>query len=255
MDRLTLALATLAVMNVGLAAWERGQVIPSIDELRARSVELEKALPARERAAAWVERMRPVVAEGVQDDAAVLLSRLRTLGTASRFEIAEAANRGGEPANVVLTGQGPYHAVCSLLEELDRNAAVKLDRLGVTRSDDASVEARFEFSVRSGPWVGVPTQALCEPATAPPSLQMGGGDPFDVRPRPVAQPRQQPHLRFVGYYEGKGGATAIVEDGMRVVLAGIGDRLPGGQRLINATANQIEVQDERGGRWTYRMER
>ncbi|MBA4363205.1 MAG: hypothetical protein C0411_21115 [Pseudomonas sp.] len=247
----------LVVANTGLLFMARSEPSPDLVGLQLKIATLEKNLPARESAVSWAEKARPALEAFPQEDPAALLTRLRDLSTSWHFDVIEAASRGGDPANVLLAGQGPYQSITALISEIERCDAARLDRLSLTRQDNEAITAAFELSVRRGPWRETPCATRPEVATESTNVHQFGNDPFNAPAPPVQASANKPDLKFKGYCLSPSGATAIVEIGSssNVLLAKSGEHLPGGERLVSVTPDNLEIEDGGGARWKYAIEK
>lgn len=257
MDRTTLTLAGLAAANLALWAWGAGPAPPDPQFLRDQVAPRERDLPAREAAAAWVARVRPLLVEPASFEPTAYLARLRALAETTGVELTEAAHRGGEPASLLLAGQGPFAGVMRIAEEAGAPASARLEGLDLAGTADGRLRFEVRLALRHGPWAGPPQAARGEPLAEPAPVRVTGPDPFAGAAPPLpapATPGLRRALRYLGCHQGPGGTTVIVEDGTHAVLLRIGDRLPGGGRLVSADPARIGIEDEGGSRWDVAME-
>jgi hypothetical protein len=260
MDRTTLTLAGLALANVTLWLWGGGPAPPDPRELQSAVEVRERDLPAREQTALWAARIRPALSEPDPPAPATFLAQLRAVAGVGGVELTEAAQRGGEPASLVLTGHGPFAGVARLLDEAGRPSASKIDGLDLLARADGRVGFELRLVLRHGAWVGPPQPQRDEPWPAMTLPRLAGADPFGgvapvpgVASAPVVRPQRA--MRYLGCHQGPGGTTVIVEEGTRAMLLRVGDRLPGGGRLVSADPARIGIEDEGGSRWHVAMER
>lgn len=247
--------AGLLALNAGLFFLARDDPPTDLNALQIRITSIEQTLPLREANAAWLERVQPLLGTAPEEDPNELLGRLRDLASGWHFEITEAANRGGTPANVVFVGRGSYQAIVALIAEIERSDGARLDAISLTRRDDEAIDATFEIAVRKGPWQELSCDQRPEPATETASIHLLGNDPFNAPKVEAPTPTTKPQLRFKGFFSGASGITAIVETENKVLLLTPGEQLPSGGSMVTASTERLEIQDGRGARWTYDMEK
>ncbi|MFZ2960408.1 MAG: hypothetical protein WA705_26305 [Candidatus Ozemobacteraceae bacterium] len=255
MERLTTLAGTLLAINAVVYFFFGNTSPPDLAALQLHITTIEQTLPLREANTAWYEKVHSLLEDPPQEDPADLLARLRDLATGWHFEVVEAANRGGNPTSVVFNGHGSYQAIAALVAEIERSDATRLDGLSLVHRDDEDLDASFMLSVRKGPWSDQACDQRPDPTTKVPVIHQLINDPFNPQKAVVVAPTQKPPLKFTGYFSNNAHVTAIIEIGNNVILLIPGDQLPTGERLLTATADQLEIQDKGGARWVYEMEK
>ena len=255
MDRLTKIAVGLLAFNVVFFFLARGEAQTDLNALKVRIASIEQTLPLREANSAWLEKVMPFVENPPEEDPTSLLGRLRELANGWHFEVTEAANRGGTPTNIVFIGRGSYRAIAAVISEIERSEATRLDSLSLVRRDEETIDASFEMSIRRGPWVEISCDQRPEPATQTSEIHQLSNDPFNTPEATMAAPTLKPQLRFTGFFSSASRITAIIEAGNKVMLLMPGERLPGGESMVTASAERLEIQDGKGNRWTYEIEK
>jgi len=246
----------LFALSLGLAnglLWALGgsTPVPGSETLQQKIRDLEAALPERAAVASWAARVQPLLEPASTETPVAVLARLQALGQAQNFRITETAHHGENPWRITLAGQGSYRAVATLLSELERAAACRLDRLRLETTDDGQLDTALEAVVRSGPWSGTARPGeLPEPLPelAGP-LALGAIDLFSLKTAPAPVPVSRPVVRFLGLYADAGTPTAILEEGGQTHLVPVGERTPAGLHVSAADAETLELTDERGSSW------
>lgn len=247
----------LGLANAGLWAIS-GQNMegPSPENIRSQIEELERALPVKQKTAAWATRAKAVLEPPPTDSPEAALARLRVIGGTAGFEFGELAQRGENPWNLTFAGHGPYRAVAQLLNELERSPAIRTERIKLETTDDHQVETHVEAVIRSGPWTGKPAEGEPEPAPKPPPVPaLGTQDLFGIEAVPEPPRTTRPTTRFLGLYAGEGTPTVILEESGQTFLVPVGEKTLSGAKVLAVREDGIELQDERGTSWNVFMEK
>lgn len=247
----------LGLANLLLWIAAPGPQEPSNPEtLRQKIADLERTLPEKRTVAEWANRVQPTLEVAPTDTPEAVLARLRAVGGGAGFEFGELAHQGENPWTLTFAGRGDYRAMAALLDELERSPAIRTERVKLEATDDQRIETRVEAVIRSGPWAGRAVDGLPEPDPVPgPGPVLGTQDLFNLGPAPEPPRETRLPVRFLGLYAGSGTPTAILEEGGRSVLVTVGERTPAGTLVRDADQDQVELEDERGSRWSIPMEK
>jgi len=257
-------LIALILLSANLVLWlyspEYGNI--NIDADQAKIEQLGKTLPALEQIASWVMQVKEYAEKAPSSELQPTFNKLRAVAQAGGFVITEASNFGENPVKIHVTGNGSYRAFSAVINELNADDAVVIEKVSLEKRDDDKLEASIEALLRKGPWEPI-TPDVKRPVpiqNTSVKASLGKTDLFGTKAPVISALIPQTNIRYLGYFTESGSPSVVIEENGKTLLLNLGEKTPKGNFISKIDQSRIEItsQEESNGRkktWTVLMEK